>query len=561
MVLVLLSANHHDLDLSDVERLSVGAAAMGPAAVAASPAVRGAVVLATCNRLELYLDATDTEAARAAGHQAVAVASGTAPAEVARLMRSATGEAAVAHAFAVAAGLDSLVVGEREIIGQVRRALAAARAAGTTTPLLERVLQHATRTSRRIAVSTDLARAGRSVVAVALDLAADRAGAAGAVQADAAGTAAPGAVPADRAGTVLPGAAGTPETAPAARAWAGRRTLLMGTGAYAGASLAALRARGATDVRVWSASGRAETFAADHGVRPAPTDLGAGLAAADLVVTCRGTGTPLLDVPTVAAARAARARTGAPEPLVLVDLALHHDVDPAVADLDGVLLVDLGAVRAHAPVATTAEVARARALVDAGVRELAEETAERRMDAAVVALRESVEAAVAEEIERLPGGAVSADRAAHALRRLAARLVHTPTVRARAAGRQGRDEEHLRALEQALGLVVPGPADDDGAAPDGAAAPAVPGTPEPVAVPEPAAVVAQPAVNAAPSRPPSARPRPPCPRSRSPTPSPPPSAGPAPPPADAPPRGRPRPTAAPPTTRRPPSPAAPPRES
>ncbi|WP_226920824.1 glutamyl-tRNA reductase [Georgenia subflava] len=447
----MLSANHHDLDLADIERLSTGARDVGSQVVAEHPALRGAVVLATCNRFELYLDAGDdgsvleTAPAVAAAHRVVARASGTDPAEVARLMRTTAGEQAVAHLFEVTAGLDAMVVGEREITGQVRRALATARAEGLTSPLLEQTLQHAARTSRQVAVETDLARAGRSVVSVALDLAGARLAALGCERDDATRA------HESAADSVPPSS------------WAGRRTLLLGTGSYAGASLAALRRRGATDVVVWSASGRAEGFAAGHGIETADADLAVALGRADLVVTCRGTGTPVLDVATVAAAVADRA-----EPLVIVDLALHHDVEPAVAELPGVLLVDLPTVRAHAPQTTADEVERARAIVADGVRALSGATAERQMDAAVVALRAKVSDALTAELDRLPAeGAVPADRAAQALRRLAARLLHEPTVRARSAGREGRTAEHLQALEVALGLHIPSPDSDldPGAAP------------------------------------------------------------------------------------------------
>ncbi|WP_454778631.1 glutamyl-tRNA reductase [Georgenia muralis] len=460
----MLSANHHDLNLTDVERLSTGAHEVGPQVVASSPAVAGAVVLATCNRLEVYVDAESPEEAARAAQEAVARSSGTDLAEVARLMRAETDDAAVRHLFEVAAGLDSMVVGEREITGQVRRALSAAREAGTTSPLLEKTLQRATRTSRQVAVATDLARAGLSVVSVALDLAAARAGALACEREHAAA--------ADPHDPAVPRAS-----------LAGRRTLLVGTGSYAGASLAALRERGVTDVAVWSASGRARDFAAGHGVVVAEEDLAAALAGVDLVVTVRGTGTPVLRVDLVAAAVAARR----PEdgPLVVVDLALHRDVEEEVGDLDGVLLVDLPTVREHAPAATAAEIARARQIVDDAVRELLEDHAGRRMDQAVVALRESVADAVAAEIERLPAdGAIPADKAAQALRRLAARLLHEPTVRARTAGRQGRGEEYLLALEQVLGLSLPGVA---GAVHPVADAPGHPHEPGHVAghVPEP----------------------------------------------------------------------------
>ncbi|MHB1288774.1 glutamyl-tRNA reductase [Georgenia sp.] len=442
-MLVLLSANHHDLDLAEVERLSTGAHEVGRQVVVQQPAVRGAVVLATCNRFEVYLDAgpdadaETTAAAVRAAHRAVARASGAHEREVAELMRAATGPAAVQHLFEVASGLDAIVVGEREITGQVRRALETARAEGTTSPLLEHTLQQATRTSRQVAVATDLARAGRSVVSVALDLAGSRLAEHGCERDQPA-------APRTRDEIVLPRAD-----------WSERHVLLVGTGSYAGASLAALRERGVGDVEVWSASGRSRAFAESHGIRAA-TDLTDALAGADLVVTCRGTGSTVLGTATVADALAARRARGRTGPLVVVDLALNHDVDPAVESIDGVLLVNLPTVREHAPAATAQDVTRAREIVADGVRGLAADLAERRMDDAVIALRSTVEAAVSAELDRLPAdGVVTTGDATRALHRLAARLLHEPTVRARAAGRDGRASEHLVALEQVLGITVP----------------------------------------------------------------------------------------------------------
>ncbi|MEE6271930.1 glutamyl-tRNA reductase [Georgenia wangjunii] len=431
MALLLLSANHHDLDLADIDLVGAAVERAGAAAWVAAPGVRGAVVLATCNRVELYLDTEDPDGAAAAARAILAAHTEHAASETPTRLSELRGEDAVRHLFGVTAGLDSMVVGEREIAGQVRRALRAAREAGTTTPLLERALQHAARTSREVALATDLARAGRSVVSVALDLAAAHAQACR--RADGA--------PAD------PHASGVPRAT-----LAGHRALLLGTGSYAGASLAALRERGCTDVVVWSGSGRAAGFAERHGVRAVPADgLAAALAGVDLVVTCRGTGAPVLDAATVAAA----ARDRGDEPLVVVDLALRPDVEADVAAVPGVVVVDLATVRRHTPAATRTDVERARALVAEAVQRYALDLEGRAADRAVVALRAALDAAVADELERLPqGGTVPVEHAQRALRRLAARLAHTPTVRARRAAQEGRTSEHLLALEQVLGVPL-----------------------------------------------------------------------------------------------------------
>ncbi|HZL03319.1 MAG TPA: glutamyl-tRNA reductase, partial [Cellulomonas sp.] len=219
MVLLSLIASHHDLDLAVLERLSADTHAVGHEIVAGCAPVTGAVVLATCNRFELYLEVDDPEHvadARAGAAAVVAARSGYSVERVETELHVGTGVEVAEHLFAVASGLESMVVGEREISGQVRRSLSAARRDGTTTSDLEALFQAASRTSRVVGSSTGLGAAGRSVVSVALDLVEDD----------------------------LP-------------AWPDVRCVLIGTGSYAGASLAALKARGCADIRVFSASGRA----------------------------------------------------------------------------------------------------------------------------------------------------------------------------------------------------------------------------------------------------------------------------------------------------------------
>ncbi|RMI02405.1 glutamyl-tRNA reductase, partial [Cellulomonas triticagri] len=383
-----LVASHHDLDLSVLERLSADTHAVGREIVTGCASISGAVVLATCNRFELYLDvedAADAEAARDAVAATVATRSGYPVERVSAALDPATGPRVVEHLFAVASGLESMVVGEREIAGQVRRALTAARRDGTTTSDLEGLFQAASRASRAVEHGTGLGAAGRSVVGVALDLVED----------------------------------GLP-------AWADVRCLLIGTGSYAGASLAALKARGCADVVVYSASGRAGQFAAQRGVTAATADLAASLAGVDLVVACSGASGAVLDVDALIRARSAEASLGA-RPLAVLDLALQHDVDPAVGDLPGVRLVSLTTLAESAPDGHSATVAEARTLVaeQADAYERAQRT--RQWNPPVVAERRRVLEDLATAAEGLD------ERAARSLRRRTRSALHGPTVRARAA--------------------------------------------------------------------------------------------------------------------------------
>ena len=511
----LLSVDHRAHGLDAVARLGAVTARMGPDLLRAVPGVRGAVVLATCNRLALVLDADagagaggaasgpdpgverggagpadsgsapgaadsgspalaravaafldarapGSAAPDAAGPGASAApgpgvsadgpvpgAAGAAPSlntapdtGPGPLVPSAwSGPDAVAELFATAAGLESMVVGEREIAGQLRRAATVARAEGTLTAELDRALSHASAASRRVAGSTRLAGTGRSVVAVGLDLA----------------------------------ARGLPPLGSC-------RVLLVGTGAYAGATVTALHERGARDIGVYSRTDRARAFAAGRGLRAvSDAELPGVLALADLVITCRGLGAPVLTREPVATSLRLRrraesappdrrtepapriegrgGRTGpAGRPLVVLDLALRRDVEESVGRLPGVALIDLAAVQRAVPEAEAAQVRAARDIVVREAEAFDRAGLARRMDPLICALRERVEALVEDELARLRprDSMVYVEEAARALRHLAARILHHPTVAAHRAGREGREGEYLAALELVLGSDVGG---------------------------------------------------------------------------------------------------------
>ncbi|MDO5535322.1 MAG: glutamyl-tRNA reductase [Propionibacteriaceae bacterium] len=409
MSLHLISVHHAEHGLDAVETVTPAVPGLGARVVAGTEAVRGAVVLATCNRVEVYVDAdAPTEAVAHGVRQAIDEAL-DAPATVPVTVRDDT--AALQHLFDVGAGLDSMVVGEREIAGQLRRALREAHRDGIATGLLTETIEQALRTSRKVSHLTRLAATGRSVVSVGLDL--------------------------------------------LRRDWDTTRVLLLGTGAYAGAVVADLKVRGCGAIAVHSSSGRAEAFAASHpGVEPAAAHLADAVAGADVVITCRGLGKPILSASVVAEVMAARAAgPGEARPLALVDLAVARDIDPAAAGVPGVVLLDLPTIQRHVPDASRREISHARDLVDEGVRDLVSRLKGREMDPVVVALRDTVNDMVADEVARLPQGRpVTGEEAAHALRRLAARLVHVPSVRARKAAEEGRAEVYLSALSELWGI-------------------------------------------------------------------------------------------------------------
>lgn len=404
VTLHVLSVQHDQHGLAEVERVHDALPDL-VAALRGIPSVRGVVPLGTCNRVELYCDAPN--AATSELLDAAACVLSPAPA-----WRSLDGDGAMLHVFRVAAGLESMVLGEREIAGQVRRALSESQDLGLCSSLLTTVCEAALRTSRRVARETTLAHAGRSVVSEGLDLM----------------------EPVE---------------------WSNTRVLLVGTGAFAGASVASLRARGAQHISVHSASGRGEEFANSHNLG-CVADLPTGLASADLVVTCRGTGTPAVSLDHLP-----------PAGMVprFLDLSLHRDVDPAVVE-SGAHVVDLQTISERVAPRWDQDTAHAERVVAEGCAELRSKLDARVLDPAVVNLREAVLELVADEVARLPQGrALTQDDAAHALRRLATRLLHVPSMRAKQAAASGRTQEYLSAMAELYGIGPAGDALDDHSCP------------------------------------------------------------------------------------------------
>lgn len=402
MTIHVLSADHRSVPLDDIARLS-GATDLGPTLMRSLPHARGVMVLRTCNRVTIYVDtpaSADPRALKDAVERELATAALTPRADV--RLRHLWGRDGLVGLFATASGLESMVVGEREIAGQMRRAARTAWEDGTLSCDLGRAAERASAASRRVATETGLAGAGRSVVAVGLDMAAAHLG-----------------------------------------PWEATRVLIVGTGAYAGATVSALNALRASDVSVYSTSGRAREFAEGRGIGWVDgADLPTALTRADLVVTCRGLGSPILTRDMAAAS----GRT------VVLDLALMRDTDNSVGSLPNVTLIDLPTIQASVPAADADALNHARAIIDEEVSSFERGLGARSMDPVVRHLRSRVFRIVEEEINRLGDAPLSTDDAARALRHLAARLIHNPTVLARRAGEESQQERYLEALGVVLGI-------------------------------------------------------------------------------------------------------------
>jgi glutamyl-tRNA reductase len=325
-------------------------------------------------------------------------------------------EAAVGHLFSVAAGLDSMVVGESQILGQVRLAYGAAREAGTVGRTLHELIQRALRVGKRVHTETDLSRAGGSVVSEAL---------------------------AD-ADTLLDGLAG-------------RRALLVGAGSMGSLSAAALRRAGIGEVVVANlteqTAARLAELLVSQGVPASAAglgDLAAQIAAADLVVSCTGAGDTVIDADVVAP------RT---RPLVFCDLGLPRDVAADVADLDGVTIIDLESLqRRLAESPSGLDTRRATGIVADEVRAYLATQRSAEVTPTVTALRrraaEVVDAELLRLDSRLPGDVDGKVRGevAQTVRRVVDKLLHTPTVRVKELASGPGGAEYAEALRELFQL-------------------------------------------------------------------------------------------------------------
>jgi glutamyl-tRNA reductase len=421
MSVLVVGLNHKGAPLAMLERTALTGDAVVKMLhdIARADDVVGAVVLSTCNRVEVYAEVGKFHGAVAAICELLSRHSGVPQAELTPCLYVHYEDRAVQHMLAVACGLDSMVIGESQILGQLRHALRIAREQGTVSRALSEVGSIALRTGKRAQTETAVGGAGANLVSVGLAAAAEHLGSAGGL--------------------------------------AGRSVLVIGAGSMSALAVASVARAGAAEVVVANRTRqRAEKLAAGVGGRGTDmTDLVPKITAADLVVTCTGAPGHVITADMVTGALAQR--EGQDRPLVLLDLAMPRDVEPGVGDIRGVEVTDLDTMAADG----TAGMRPGDAAV-ADVRSIVAEELTAHLTAAsaasvaptVVALREKAAKVVEAEMARLTGRLGELDEAAlvevaKSMRRVTEKLLHAPTVRVKElAGAPGADsyEDALRVL-------------------------------------------------------------------------------------------------------------------
>jgi glutamyl-tRNA reductase len=387
-----------------------------------SSLVTEAMVLSTCNRVEIYAVVEAFHGGLSVIGQVLSEHCGMSLGDLTKHAYVRYAEAAVEHLFAVTSGLDSLVLGEQQVLGQVRRSYASAEAHQTVGRTLHELAQRALSVGKRVHTETGIDAAGASVVSVALDMAAHKL---------------PGGLAGRSAVVVGAGSMGALAAAHLVRAGIGRVHVVNRSLPRAERLVGNLREQGVD----------AHAFPFDH-LPPVVAD-------ADVMVSCTGAVRPVVSLADV---HRGLAHGMEPKQLVICDLGMPRDVDPAVAGLPGVYVVDMDRIqREPAARAAASDAEAARTIVAA---EVANYLAGQRMaevTPTVTALRQRAADVVEAELlrldNRLPGlDSTHRDEVARTVRRVVDKLLHAPTVRVKQLASAPGGDSYAEALRELFEL-------------------------------------------------------------------------------------------------------------
>jgi glutamyl-tRNA reductase len=432
---LVVGLSHKSAPVAALERASVSGDTLGKLLrdVVHLPDIAETFIISTCNRVEIYAEVDRFHSAVAGVCDLLSRYSGIPAAELTSSLYVHYEDRAVQHLLAVSSGLESMVVGEDQILGQVRTALKEAGDNGTLGRSLRDLGRLALRAGKRVRAETGIDRLGLSLVSVGIDLAA--------------------------AALLSPGGADFPQNDRAGLGrLAGLDVLVVGAGAMSGLAVATVTRAEAAQVTVVNRTRAtaARLAAGVGGVVADFADLPAAIAAADLVISCTGAAGLVISEAMVREALAGRDLLA---PLVFLDLAMPRDVDPAVALLSGpagarVIVIGMDMLQGSALGGVEAdEVAKVRAIVDEEFAAYGSAARVARVTPTVVALRAKAATVVDAELARLAGRLSEEGVSGHALeemaqtvRRVVDKLLHAPTVRVKELASSPDGEEYAAAL-------------------------------------------------------------------------------------------------------------------
>ena len=418
MSIVVLGINHRTSPVALLEKMTIADDAVPQAlhSLSAKDDIREVVVISTCNRTEVYAVADRFHAAYDGIRDFFCEKSGLDPDEVSPHLYSEFDETAVSHLFEVAAGLDSAVLGESEIIGQVRGAWEHAMSEGTSRGSLNLLFRFALEVGKRARTETGISRSTASVSHAAVEMANEILG-----------------------------------------SLHGSRVLVVGAGEMGEGVATALSRAGAEHVVVVNRTeSRGEALAEKVGARVAGFEnLETEISGADVIVSCTGAGSAVITESMVHSAR-----TGIDSPLLIVDIALPRDVESSVSSLPNVTLRDLDHLKDWANRGLekrAAEVDQVKGIVQEETERFVSEQAQRQAAPLIAQLREVAESTRLSETDRVTSrlaGLTDDQRdAVEALTKgIVAKLLHNPSVRLREAAGSPQGERLAAAVQDLFNL-------------------------------------------------------------------------------------------------------------
>jgi glutamyl-tRNA reductase len=418
MTIMSLSLSHRITPTEVLEQLALTPAERGDvlARLNALPTIDEVVVLSTCNRVEVYAAASGpVEQVAQAVADLMAAHGGVLGGELMRMACIRVDGEATEHLFSVACGLDSMAVGEEQIVAQIKAAALAAAAAGTTGPAITGLIDAALRVSKRARTETRISTAGISLVRAGMDLADAHLG-----------------------------------------GLAARDAVVLGTGSTGKLAARLLREAGVGRLSVASrnAGRAAEVAAAVSGGHLRTSDVAATLADADLLITATGNSVPVVPVEDV---RAAREQAG-DRPLFVLDLGMPPDVDAAVGRLAGVTLVDLASLGRHlADREIPDQIPHVRAIVTEEAAAFMDRQGQAAAAPVIAAMHAHIRQLADTELDRLHDRLPELSEqqraeTASAVHRILRKILHRPTVRAKEFSTGPDGTVYLNALSRLFDL-------------------------------------------------------------------------------------------------------------
>ena len=405
MSILLVGTSYRDSSLQELEVLEKKLKEIRSAIYSdegSNQGIEGSVIVSTCNRFEIYVETeTPEETSKYILDQIRFVTRINNPA-----IKVSLGCEAITHLFRVSAGLDSMIVGEVEISGQIKRALTESRQLGQTSRITESLFQRASEVSKRVASETGLGTAGRSLITSGLDILKER-------------------------GFDL----------------RNRKVLVIGTGAYARVVISALAREGVGEIFTFSNSGRAEIFSKSHGTTPVEKEsIEAALENCEMIIACSGVQGAVVRVDQI--------RNLPHQILPIIDLSLARDVENSVKSLSNVIVIDLEEIHRNAPIEHLETITLAGELVNSAATQFSQYLLARRGDPLIRLLREHVETIVEEEVDRVrrKSGEEIALQVSRSLRSVTKTIFHKPTIAARDSAVNDESDEYQQAIQVLFGL-------------------------------------------------------------------------------------------------------------